>query len=67
MHAQQLSLLDENDELSLLKREVDEMRRSYEASRKGLFARHNELARLYLELKEQVEAAGWTGHKYTQS
>ena len=63
----QLSLLEDNDELALLKRELAEVKASSEAVRRGLFARHNELAKLYIELKRQMEEREWAGHKQLQS
>lgn len=51
----QLDFLQENDEISLLKRELQEVRERSENTRKGLFARHNELIKLYMQLKEEVE------------
>lgn len=51
----QIDFLQENDEISLLKRELQEVRERSENARKGLFARHNELIKLYMQLKEEVE------------
>lgn len=56
---QQLRIFDEIDEISLLKNELAQVRASSEAVRKSLYARHNELAKMYLELKAEMENHGW--------
>jgi hypothetical protein len=53
----QLSLFEDNDEISILKRELAEVKRNSENVRKSLFARHNELAKMYLDLKNQMNAS----------
>lgn len=51
----QLSLLDPNTEIDLLKLEIEKVKQSSENVRKGLFARHNELAKMYIEAKQEIE------------
>lgn len=43
------------EDVELLKIKIDEARASSDKVRKGLFARHNELAKMYIELSERVE------------
>ena len=54
----QLNLFEEIDEVAALKIELAQVKASSEAVTKGLFARHNELAKMYLELKKQLEEYG---------
>lgn len=49
----QLDLFQENDEL--LRYEIKQIEKTCENVRKGLFARHNELCKKYLELREENE------------
>lgn len=51
----QLDLFRELSEVDILRQELEEVRSRNENVRKGIFARHNELAKLYLELSEKVE------------
>ncbi len=51
----QLDIFDENTEIMILKRELDEVKERSENARKGLFARHNELIKLYMSLKMEIE------------
>ena len=51
----QLDLFEEYDELTLLRKELAQVRESGEKVRKGLFARHNELSKMYLDLKQDQE------------
>jgi hypothetical protein len=52
----QLYLLPEdNTELAVLKREIEEVDLTCNKVRKALFARHNELAKLYLEIHQRLE------------
>lgn len=52
----QLYLLPEdNTELAMLRREIEEVDLSCNKVRKALFARHNELAKMYLELHQRLE------------
>jgi len=50
----QLELIEQS-ELELIKCEMKKVKESSENVRKGLFARHNELAKMYLEQKEELE------------
>jgi hypothetical protein len=51
----QLDLFEPYDEFDSLKQEIKELRKSQDNVRKGLFARHNQLSKLYIELKEENE------------
>ena len=53
--ALQLELFQEYTELDILKKELAEVRLRNENVRKGIFARHNELAKLFIELSEKVD------------
>ena len=53
--ALQLELFEEYTELDILKKELAEVRLRNENVRKGIFARHNELAKLFIELSEKVD------------
>ncbi len=46
--------LFEQDENVLMRKEIAKVRESSEKVRKGIFARHNELARLWLELDHRL-------------
>jgi hypothetical protein len=50
---QQLTFFDDNSELAFLKREIISLKNSHDNMRRALFARHNELEKLYEELKEK--------------
>jgi len=50
----QLDLFEEFTDVDLLRKELAEIRTRNENVRKGIFARHNELARLYIELNDKV-------------
>ncbi len=51
----QFDLFDERPtEVEMLKMELKKVRESSDKVRKGLFARHNELAKLYLELHDRM-------------
>lgn len=39
-----------------LQLQIEKVKESSDKVRKGLFARHNELAKMYLEMKEEFEA-----------
>ncbi len=47
--------LDEDPNISALRQEVANVRESANKVRKGIFARHNELAKLYLDAHERLE------------
>jgi len=51
----QLDLFRELSEVDILRKELEEVRSRNENVRKGIFARHNELAKLYIELSEKIE------------
>jgi hypothetical protein len=51
----QLELFENNTEVELLKKEIRDIRDRSENVRRGLFARHNELAKLYMEQKEEID------------
>jgi hypothetical protein len=51
----QSDLFEKDDELAILKRELYEVKERAENARKGLFARHNELIKLYMQLKDEMD------------
>jgi len=51
----QLHLFEQNDEISLLKREIVILKKNQEKLRRDLMARHNELAHLCIVLKEELD------------
>ncbi len=51
----QLDLFQEKSEVDLLREELKEVRSRSENVRRGLFARHNELAKLYCIQKEEFD------------
>lgn len=51
----QLDLFEENDELSLMKKEIRGLLERQENVRKGLFARHNDLMKLYIKQQEEID------------
>lgn len=51
----QLDLFQEYSEEDHLRNEVKKIRESSEKVRRGIFARHNELSKLYLELNYRLE------------
>lgn len=54
MNAQiQFDLFNELSEIDLLKKELEEVKTSSENVRKGIFARHNALAKLYMDLYDK--------------
>lgn len=48
--------LFEKDENILMNWEIQRIKESTENVRRGIFFRHNELAKKYLELKQEIEA-----------
>ena len=46
--------LFEKDELKLLHKEHETLKKTCDNVRKGLFARHNELAKMYLQLRQEM-------------
>lgn len=55
MSAVQLKLFEETTELDMIRAELAEVKMRGENVRKGLFARHSELASLYLSLKDEID------------
>lgn len=56
MNIIQYDLFDEpGNEYDAIKRSVDEVKFSCEKTRKGMFVRHNELSRLYVELNHRLD------------
>lgn len=51
----QLDIFEDNSDIKILRKEVEEIRERSENARRGLFARHNELIKLYMQLKEEME------------
>lgn len=50
----QLDLFQEDD-IDVLNDRMDKLESSTASVRRGIFARHNELARMYLSLKEELD------------
>lgn len=50
----QFELFESNDEISLLRREIEGLRKSQHSVRKSLFAQNNSLGKLCLSLKEEL-------------
>lgn len=46
---------EKDNEIAILKRELHEIKERSENARKGLFARHNELIKLYMQLKDEMD------------
>lgn len=55
--------LFEKDEFVLLKEEVEKLHQSSENVRKGIFARYNELAKMYMSLRQEIDAFKSVGYK----
>lgn len=55
MFAIQLDLLDDNSEIALLRKEIQIVREQNANVRRGLFARHNEIAKTVVALQEEIE------------
>jgi hypothetical protein len=51
----QYELFETNDDISLLQKEMSELRVSQNNLRKGLFARHNDLSKLYMRQQDELE------------
>jgi uncharacterized protein YdcH (DUF465 family) len=56
MTALQLDLFIPYDENTLLRQEISDIKESMNKQRKSLFAKHNDLAKMIIELKEEVYA-----------
>ena len=50
----QLDFFADHTEIEILREEVRQLRLSNEKVRKGLYARHGELAKLYLEINDRL-------------
>lgn len=55
MYAIQLEMFEDNDDVSMLKRENKLLRVSMDNLRKGLFARHNDLDRRWLQTNQRLD------------
>lgn len=55
MTAIQLELFEENSEIDILRKEMSHMRTSQDNVRKGMFARHAELVKMYLKQQDEIE------------
>lgn len=55
MDAIQLDFFEDNDELTMLKKEIILLRESQHKVRKNLFAKHSELAKMYMENVERLD------------
>lgn len=53
--AVQLDLFEELSEVDILRRELADVKQRSENVRRGIFARHNELSKLFLELKDEID------------
>lgn len=51
----QFDLFEEISDIDILKKDLAEVKERNENVRKGLFARHNELAKLYIQLKDELD------------
>lgn len=51
----QLHLFESNDEINLLRQEIAIVKEQIANTRRGLFARHGEIAKQLLELKGEVD------------
>jgi len=49
----QLDMFEDN--LTTLTNEVEKLKKSTDNVRRGLFARHNELAKIFLEIKQEID------------
>ncbi len=51
----QLELFESNDELTILSKELEAVKKQNEKLKKTLFSKHNDLGKLCLSLKEELE------------
>ncbi len=51
----QLELFEENDELTILGKELDSLKKQNDKLKKSLFSKHNDLSKLCLMLKEELD------------
>lgn len=52
----QFDLFNELSELEIVKKELEDVKTRSENVRRGLFARHNALAKMYIELKDRLDS-----------
>ena len=52
----QLDLFEPNDEISMLHREIAAMKDAQDRQRKSLFAKQNDLAKMYIDIKQKYDA-----------
>lgn len=52
----QLELFESNDEVTILSKELEAVKKQNEKLKKSLFSRHNDLAKLLFSLKEELDA-----------
>lgn len=53
--AVQLDLFEEFSEVDLLRKELADVKQRSENVRRGIFARHNQLSKLFIELKDEID------------
>tara|TARA_R110000868_G_scaffold312776_1_gene573732 strand:+ start:231 stop:410 length:180 start_codon:yes stop_codon:yes gene_type:complete len=53
--AVQLDLFEELSDVDILRKELADVKQRNENVRRGIFARHTELSKLFLELKDEVD------------
>jgi predicted nucleic acid-binding Zn-ribbon protein len=51
----QLELFESNDEITILSKELEAVKKQNEKLKKNLFSKHNDLARLCIALKEELD------------
>ena len=51
----QLEFLAQDKDIELVKKSIDDVKTSSDKVRKGLFARYNELAKMYLDLHDRFQ------------
>jgi Tfp pilus assembly protein PilO len=51
----QLELFESNDDIVILSKELEAVRRQNEKLKKNLFSKHNDLAKLCIALKEELD------------
>jgi len=54
-HKVQLDLFIEENEVSLLRKELKALTQQHERLKRSMYARHNDLSRFYLKLEEENE------------
>ena len=56
----QLDLFHEFNEVDILREEIRQVKESSDKVRKGIFARHGQLFKLYMELSDKLEKKNLT-------